>query len=72
MKIKILATLGLILMLSASGICQPPPPPSDPKEYAPGNAPVGAPVGNGTLILITLAAAYALRKALMNRNTATE
>lgn len=52
------------LLMSLGAIAQPPPPPTDPKEYAPGNAPVGAPVGSGTLLLIGLAGAYAARKIM--------
>jgi hypothetical protein len=63
-KIYSIALITGFLLLSLGAISQPPPPPNNPKDAAPGNAPVGttAPVGSGTLLLIGLAAAYAGRK----------
>lgn len=60
-RIYSLALITAFLLLSLGAICQPPPPPSNPSDPAP---PVGgsAPVGSGSLILFTLAAAYASRK----------
>jgi hypothetical protein len=43
-------------------LAQTPPLPDTPQEGTEVGAPAGAPIGNGTFILITLAAAYALRK----------
>jgi len=43
-------------------LAQTPPLPDDPAPDTEVGAPAGAPVGNGTFILLTLAAAYALRK----------
>jgi hypothetical protein len=64
-KLYSLILITVFLMLSLGGISQPPPPPSNPSTTPAGNAPVGqanAPIGNGTLILLLLAAAYGGRK----------
>ena len=45
---------------------QDPPMPGDPPPTG-GEVPAGAPIGNGTLILLTLAAAYAFRKVYVLR-----
>ncbi len=58
-------------MLSLGAVSQPPPPPSNPSTEGGGNLPVGAsgaPIGNGTLILFVLAAAYAGRKVYQMRS----
>ena len=58
------------ILLSLGAISQPPPPPANPQTGGTGNSPVGAPgapIGNGTLILFALAAAYAARKVYMLR-----
>jgi len=63
-KIYNLVLVTGMLLLSLGAVSQPPPPPGNPSsDVVGGNAPVGAPVGSGTIILITLAAAYAGRKA---------
>ena len=65
-KISLLSLLLLTSLTSAWS--QPPPPPANhgaTGNQAP-NAP-GAPIGNGTLILFALAAAYAARKVYMLR-----
>ena len=64
-KLYSLILITVFLMLSLGAISQPPPPPGDPSTSPTGNAPVGqanAPIGNGTLILFLLAAAYGGRK----------
>ncbi len=68
-KLFVFASLFLCLFaISQSSIAQgPPPPPSGPgaKGSSDNKAPGGptAPIGNGTLILVALAAAYAGKKA---------
>jgi len=67
-KIHRLILMTGILLLSLGSIAQPPPPPGNPaSDVVGGNAPVGAPIGSGTVILITLAAAYAIRKVYVMR-----
>ena len=62
-KLYSLILITVFLMLSLGGISQPPPPPGNPSNLSgTANAPVGAPIGNGTLILLLLAAAYGGRK----------
>ena len=63
-----ISLLSLLLLTSLTSVwSQPPPPPANgtTTNQAP-NAP-GAPIGNGTLILFALAAAYAARKVYMLR-----
>jgi len=65
---KILIITALMAIAPVLLIAQTPPHPEDDPTKDPngttvgGNPPAGAPVGNGTLILLTLAAAYAGRK----------
>lgn len=70
-KIIFLFILSTGLFFSISGIAQPPPPPGNPSEASPNNKPVGAPIGNGTILLITLAGLYAARKVYTSRKEAT-
>lgn len=72
-KIIFLFILCTGLFFSISGIAQPPPPPTNPSasENKPVGAPAGAPVGNGTLLLISLAGLYAARKVYTSRKEAT-
>lgn len=72
-KIIFLFILSTGLFFSISGIAQPPPPPSDPRDVGGTgtNKPVGAPIGNGTILLITLAGLYAARKVYTSRKEAT-
>ncbi|MEI6060959.1 MAG: hypothetical protein WCR72_09635 [Bacteroidota bacterium] len=60
-RIYSLVLITGFLLLSLGAISQPPPPPSNPSDPAP---PVGgsAAIENGSFILFTLAAAYAIRK----------
>jgi hypothetical protein len=63
---KILLIAALLVTAPLFMFAQHPPSPGDTpplsgKEV--GGPPAGAPIGNGTVILLTLAAAYALRKA---------
>lgn len=66
----------LFLVFSGGVFCQPPPPPPDPNgpttdPYPPGW--VGkSPVGDGAMILIAFATAYALRKYLQFRKRKPE
>jgi len=67
---KILIITALMAIAPVLLMSQTPPHPGDGTGGDPtnggttvgGNPPAGAPVGNGTLILLTLAAAYAGRK----------
>lgn len=62
-------TFVLLISIHKEGVAQPPPPPGGGHNL-PGNQPAaGAPIGNGTFILLTLAAAYALRKVYVMRTT---
>jgi hypothetical protein len=59
---KILLIAALLVTAPLFMFAQPFP--GDPKPGTEvGGPPAGAPIGNGTVILLTLAAAYALRKA---------
>ena len=73
-KIYNLILITVFLVLSHSAISQPlPPPPVDPSAGGT-NGTVGsggAPIGNGTYILIFLAAGYALRKVYVMRKIET-
>jgi hypothetical protein len=64
-------TLALLISVHTVSMAQPPPPPPGGGHGLPGNQPPanGAPIGNGTFILLTLAAAYALRKVYVMRAT---
>ena len=68
-------TLAFLISIHTVSFGQgkPPLPPQAGHGNA-GNTPAGgAPIGNGTFILITLAAAYALRKVyVMHKDTAKE
>jgi hypothetical protein len=65
---RVIVIAGFLLM-SIGAISQPPPPPNDPSNPGGGpNAPVGAPIGSGTLLLIGLAAAYAGRKMYIHQS----
>jgi hypothetical protein len=66
-------TLLLFLSMHTVSVAQPPPPPPSlhgmsGNQKAPDG---GAPVGNGTYILLTLAAGYAFRKMYLLRKTTT-
>jgi hypothetical protein len=70
---KILMIAGLLILTSMQSKAQGPPPhPGDPTGggtvVGGGTPPAGAPIGNGTFILLTLAAAYAGRKVYIFRN----
>jgi hypothetical protein len=70
-KILLIATLLItapIFMLAQT----PPLPDETPDEGTEVGGPAGAPIGNGTFILLTLAAAYGIRKVYVFRNTAEE
>ena len=60
--------LTAFLLLSFGLMAQPPHPPSQHSQTG-NQAPAGAPVGNGTLILLTLAAAYGGWKLYPRRST---
>ena len=70
-------TLALLINIHTVSKAQPPTPPPLPPAAGHGNAgntPAGgAPIGNGTYILLTLAAAYAFRKVYVwRKETAKE
>jgi hypothetical protein len=67
-KIFSIALIIGLLLIHLLSFSQPPPPPDNPILNGE-NAPVGggAPVGNGNLILVGLAAAYAVRKIYVLR-----
>jgi len=73
MILIIMITIGTAT-LKAQG--PPPVPPSSANNGNPSNGPVGgtggAPIGNGTFILLTLAAAYAGRKVYMVKAAETQ
>jgi hypothetical protein len=71
---KILLIATLLITAPIFMLAQNPPLPDDtPVEGTEvGGAPAGAPIGNGTVILLTLAAAYGFRKVYVFRNTAEE
>ena len=61
-NLKIISISALLLTVPLFNSAQTPPMPfDDPKEGEEVSS-AGAPVGNGTFILLTLAAAYAIRK----------
>jgi hypothetical protein len=64
-------TFALLISIHTVSMAQPAPPPPNPPgggHGLPGDQPAGgAPIGNGTYILLTLAAAYALRKVYVMR-----
>ena len=69
-RINSLVLIFGFLLLSLGAISQPPPPPSDPSDSN-HNLPVGspgAPIGNGSILLITLALAYAAGKIYTYRS----
>lgn len=63
LSIKVLL-IGFLLFASESLIAQPPPP-AGGQHNQQGDAPMGgnAPIGSGAAILLTMAAAYGVRKA---------
>ena len=70
-------TFALLISIHTVSLAQPPTPPPLPPSAGHGNAgntPAGgAPIGNGTYILLTLAAVYALSKVyVVSRVTAEE
>ena len=72
-----LLTFSLLISIHTVSLAQPPTPPPLPPSAGHGNAgntPAGggAPIGNGTYILLTLAAAYALRKVYVLRRVTAE
>jgi hypothetical protein len=73
-KILIIAAIAIGLSFSSTLTAQTPPHPGgDPTTTGSGHAPVGgAPIENGTFILITLALAYAGRKVYVMRRPVEE
>jgi hypothetical protein len=72
-KILLIAAIAIGLSFSSSLNAQTPPHPNGGNAPGPGNAPVGgAPIENGTFILITLALAYAGRKVYVMRRPVEE
>ena len=71
-KIYSLVLITGFLLLSLGAIAQPPPPPNNPTTS--GNVPVGggAPIGSGTLILLSMAALYGGHKVYALRSTSEE
>ena len=71
-KILLIAAFLVItplLMFAQTGDTGAPPHPSDGGTIVGGDPPpAGAPIGNGTFILLTLAAAYAFRKVYVLRS----
>ena len=69
LKILILAAILAItpMLMFAQAPPLPGATPTDPKD-AVGGTPAGAPIGNGTFILLTLAAVYAGRKVYVIRS----
>lgn len=68
--------VGILLLLVNSLIAQPPPNPPDQGssgDQTQGGGPPGgnAPVGSGTLILLSLGALYIGQRALQNQNDKT-
>ena len=70
LKILILATFLVTAPLFM--LAQTPPLPDAPTAGTEVGAPAGAPIGSGTLILLTLAAAYAFRKVYVLRSAKEE
>jgi hypothetical protein len=67
-KLIVLASLLLCFTaISQSSIAQPHPAPPAEKGSSNNQLPSSAPIGNGTLVLLTLAMAYAGRKAYLER-----
>ena len=63
--ITALMAIAPVLIFAQTGNENEPPHPNDPKNGGTtvgGGPPAGAPIGNGTFILLALAAAYAGRK----------
>ena len=71
---KILLITTLLITAPLFMFAQVPPLPGDPPEGTEvgGTPPAGAPIGNGTLILLTLVAAYGIRKVYVLHNTSEE
>jgi Spy/CpxP family protein refolding chaperone len=71
-RVFMLATLLLCFTaIAQTALAQGPPPPPDDKGTSTNKAPggsSGSPIGNGTFILVALAAAYAGRKAYLVKN----
>jgi len=71
-KIVLIAVLLTVLSFSSTLSAQSPPHPNGGSNPGGGNTAVGgnagAPVGNGTFILLALALAYGGRKAYGNKN----
>ena len=59
----LLISIHSLSMAQANPGAPPPPPPPGGHNLSGNQQAGGAPIGNGTVILLTLAAAYALRKA---------
>ena len=60
---KILFIAALLVSAPLFMFAQTPPMPDTPPAGTEVGSPAGAPIGNGTYILLALAAAYAIRKA---------
>jgi len=73
-NLKIFTIAAFLVIAPLFMLAQPPHPNGGNAPNAGGttNAPVGAPVGNGTFILLTLAMAYAGRKVYQGRTTEEE
>jgi len=73
-NLKTLVIAALLIAAPLFMFAQLPPLPGDtPAEGTEVGGPgVGAPVGNGTFILLTLAAAFAIRKAYLLRDVKEE
>ena len=75
---KILTVTALLAMAPIILMAQTPPHPDDDPTKDPnsttvgGGPPAGAPVGNGTFILLTLAVAYAGRKVYVMQKSAEQ
>lgn len=74
-NIKTFLIAALLIIAPLFMFAQNPPLPGDVNNDDPtknGGTPIGAPVGNGTFILLTLAVAYAARKAYVVREVTGE
>ena len=74
---KILTVTALLALAPIILMAQIPPHPNDdptkdPNSTTVGTPPAGAPVGNGTFILLTLAVAYAGRKVYVMQKSAEQ
>ena len=73
--ITALMAITPVLIFAQTGNNNEPPHPTDPTKVGTpvnGGPPAGAPVGNGTFILLTLAVAYAGRKVYVMQKSAEQ